>query len=593
MNTQKLADLIPQVQRSLEAPAPARSAKSDNARDVKPREFEQTLKERLIGENKRSQVADGGLTGKRDSIDKINNEIDEKVQKVRVLLKKMGIDVPSEALQDPQTLKKLLAALNEYLKQAENGAVTPSEAPVNVESGAPEAEAVPADLLAELKEGLTLLKGLVELRDFVEKSASAGANNEVLQAVSPEEGAQAGKAVETETTGEESQVKAQAPATATAPASQNSGEAAETKPASTVATDAVKTAPETATQADAETAKTPVPVQADKSPVTQTGSEPAKVLETPETAVTTDNKVETAVKAAPSPKTVSEMKITAASGAVTENAETNENATAPAAVTAAQAPEAGKKKDISKDAPVQIELPAQEKPKEELAAALKKAAHPDGKKAQSEDGNTQQQAQDSGDQAQSEKPLVSKTVADLKAQFAEIITSARVPGQAQQILTAQNARAETPYTDRHGNEKQVVHQIVSKFQILAGHHGTEIQIQLKPEHLGSVKISLEIESNIVFARLEVENTQVKHIVENNLQQLKDSLQQNGIKVESFDVSVAGERNDFFNREMTERGRFLRGMLRMQAEGADGASGRTAAGAETGRRYGYNTVEYVG
>ncbi len=74
-------------------------------------------------------------------------------------------------------------------------------------------------------------------------------------------------------------------------------------------------------------------------------------------------------------------------------------------------------------------------------------------------------------------------------------------------------------------------------------------LQLAPESLGKVKVTLDVTSNSVHAHIEVDNETVKQAVQNNVNDLKQSLNQNGMQLNSFTVNLSGgeqRQNKFFN-----------------------------------------------
>ncbi len=66
---------------------------------------------------------------------------------------------------------------------------------------------------------------------------------------------------------------------------------------------------------------------------------------------------------------------------------------------------------------------------------------------------------------------------------------------------------------------------------------SEAIINLKPPNLGKILMEISVDKNIVTARITTQNTDVKNIIESNINQLKDSLNQQGMHVDSFMVSV--------------------------------------------------------
>ena len=65
----------------------------------------------------------------------------------------------------------------------------------------------------------------------------------------------------------------------------------------------------------------------------------------------------------------------------------------------------------------------------------------------------------------------------------------------------------------------------------------EMVIDLKPPNLGKISMQVLVDKNAVTAKITTQNTDIKDIIEANINQLKDSLSQQGIRVDSLMVSV--------------------------------------------------------
>ncbi|MFW5785010.1 MAG: flagellar hook-length control protein FliK [Chitinispirillaceae bacterium] len=147
-------------------------------------------------------------------------------------------------------------------------------------------------------------------------------------------------------------------------------------------------------------------------------------------------------------------------------------------------------------------------------------------------------------------------------------------------------------------DEAIVRQISEKMQsaVRSGVH--ELRIQLRPESLGEVRLSIRMESDVVFARIQVENQQVKQIVEAHLQSLKDALEEQNIHAGSFSVDVGGNRDGSaggFGRELSETASSWNNRGDMADSGVgimpEEAFEHSVSGSDTGRRYGSNTFEY--
>lgn len=65
----------------------------------------------------------------------------------------------------------------------------------------------------------------------------------------------------------------------------------------------------------------------------------------------------------------------------------------------------------------------------------------------------------------------------------------------------------------------------------------EAIINLKPPNLGKLLMEVMVDKNVVTAKITAQNSDVKNIIEANINQLKDSLSQQGMHVDSLMVSV--------------------------------------------------------
>ncbi len=144
------------------------------------------------------------------------------------------------------------------------------------------------------------------------------------------------------------------------------------------------------------------------------------------------------------------------------------------------------------------------------------------------------------------------------------------------------------------SEDNVMNQLSSKMQHLVRSGETEIRIQLRPESLGEVKLAIRMEGDIVAARIQVENQQVKQIVESNLQLLRDALSEQNLQAGSFEVDVGngwGGQSDQPSRNHVQKS----GTDDLDNNGGgqveENSVQRVYVGIETGHRYGNNSIEY--
>ena len=108
---------------------------------------------------------------------------------------------------------------------------------------------------------------------------------------------------------------------------------------------------------------------------------------------------------------------------------------------------------------------------------------------------------------------------------------------------------------------------------------TELVMQLKPEHLGQLTMKVSVANNgTVTAVFQSENAQVRAAVESQLTQLKQELQQQGLKVDNVSVG-AGLSEDFFTRSETQGQMSQFAQQQSQQAGAGGNGNRRIRGIE--------------
>jgi flagellar hook-length control protein FliK len=144
------------------------------------------------------------------------------------------------------------------------------------------------------------------------------------------------------------------------------------------------------------------------------------------------------------------------------------------------------------------------------------------------------------------------------------------------------------------DQPAVLSQIARKLSALNHREGGVVSIQLEPEHLGKVRVSLEMKDGAMSARIGVENEDVRRIVDQNIGNLRGTLEDQGIKLQGLEVSVEQRHSSLFNPDGSNAQEFFHrrgGESRGAAAGAE-ISDADSAESDTGRRLGYNTMEYI-
>lgn len=104
------------------------------------------------------------------------------------------------------------------------------------------------------------------------------------------------------------------------------------------------------------------------------------------------------------------------------------------------------------------------------------------------------------------------------------------------------------------SEARVIDQIAR--QILPGRvkNGGQIQVRLEPEELGEVKLNLSVENNRVKAHLMTQHQQVQEVLERHLPRLRETLEQQGFKLDQLQVSIDAQtpEHQHFSRQQQQQ-----------------------------------------
>ena len=96
--------------------------------------------------------------------------------------------------------------------------------------------------------------------------------------------------------------------------------------------------------------------------------------------------------------------------------------------------------------------------------------------------------------------------------------------------------AEVNQTQNMQEDFDVPKQIVEQARLLRRGEDTQMVIKLHPDHLGELTLKVSVSANgAVNASFHSDNAQVRAIIENTLVQLKQELNNQGLKVDNVDV----------------------------------------------------------
>lgn len=95
---------------------------------------------------------------------------------------------------------------------------------------------------------------------------------------------------------------------------------------------------------------------------------------------------------------------------------------------------------------------------------------------------------------------------------------------------------------RGATEAKIINQIADKMTVRTSGAQNEVHIKLDPPSLGTVRMNIITSGDTVRTVIVAENQAVKQVIENNFNQLRDAMSEQGLKIDSFTVTVGGESN---------------------------------------------------
>lgn len=113
-----------------------------------------------------------------------------------------------------------------------------------------------------------------------------------------------------------------------------------------------------------------------------------------------------------------------------------------------------------------------------------------------------------------------------------------VTGQFAQQLAEHSTTVTGSGTETVVMYRQIVTQIVEQVRVVIRPDQTHMTMQLEPENLGKLMFQVTAKQGAVTAHFVVENELAKEAIEANLEVLKQTLQEQGTKVESVEVTIS-------------------------------------------------------
>lgn len=99
------------------------------------------------------------------------------------------------------------------------------------------------------------------------------------------------------------------------------------------------------------------------------------------------------------------------------------------------------------------------------------------------------------------------------------------------------ASFEQMMTGRSVNTQDIMNQIMEYMRVHIKADMTQMEIQLHPASLGTVNVNITSKEGVITAQFLAQNEAVKAVIESQLVQLRNSFEEQGIKVEAVEVAV--------------------------------------------------------
>lgn len=121
--------------------------------------------------------------------------------------------------------------------------------------------------------------------------------------------------------------------------------------------------------------------------------------------------------------------------------------------------------------------------------------------------------------------------------------------------TAEKTEIKDVASLRKADINEIIQQIADKVRITVHNNQSEVVMSLKPEFLGKMFIKLDFKDNMLSGKFVVDNLYAEKMLKENMEVLKVNLQNSGMDIQQFDVSMSHDFNfqQFAQRPSTEHG----------------------------------------
>ncbi|MCW8848519.1 MAG: flagellar hook-length control protein FliK [Melioribacteraceae bacterium] len=158
------------------------------------------------------------------------------------------------------------------------------------------------------------------------------------------------------------------------------------------------------------------------------------------------------------------------------------------------------------------------------------------------------------------------------------------------IMNGNGVGVSSEIQSKNGIQSESKHKVVTSIEVLkevtkfiSKQEKGSLSFDIKPEQLGKMKITLDTADHVIRAKIEVDSEQAKQLIERNLDKLHQELTENGIELNSLNISLS------YSKEQKEERETMNNSNNNQTENL-GQVGESEE--EQKKSLGYNTYEYI-
>ena len=96
-----------------------------------------------------------------------------------------------------------------------------------------------------------------------------------------------------------------------------------------------------------------------------------------------------------------------------------------------------------------------------------------------------------------------------------------------------------------------IEKIVNEARMILRRGKSEIKMELEPKTLGKMEMSIIMENSKLIAKIRVDSQEVKNLFTDNINKLKDALNEEGVQIQRIDVFVRDGQNNFTRYNFSE------------------------------------------